>query len=691
MACKDPLRFTFVSSGRYWCQATALWAGLLAFGAPAAATAADAGPPEPGAPPASNHLAPYHLASPDGRIEVTVSGGARLSYDVRFQGKTMLAGATLSLDVDHRRLGIAPQITRVERQSVARQIQPVVRQKAAVLEDKFNELRLVCAGGYVVAFRAYDQGVAYRFETALPKAEVKIYGEEATFAFAGSSDAGVYFPQEESFFSHNERKFQRVRFGSIVPTALASLPAIVETAAGPKIAIAESDIEDYPGLWLRGTGGPALVATFPPYPLEEKALNDRNIKVTRAADYIAVTRGTRTYPWRVLGVAPQDRDLVSSTLVYLLESPSRIADTSWIRPGKVAWDWWNALNLQGVDFQPGVNTQTYEYYIDFAARYGIEYVILDEGWYPFGNLLKTVPAIDMPRILAYAKKKNVGVILWVIWKTFDDQFQPALDQFARWGVKGLKVDFMQRDDQVVMRFYQRVCRELAKRKMLVDFHGGIRPALMTRTWPNLISTEGVQGLEHMKWSNASDPEHNLSLPFTRMFLGPMDYTPGAMLNADRQSFKINFKEPMSLGTRCQQLAMYVVFESPLQMLADSPTHYLREPEAMEFLGPVPSVWDETRVLDGTIGDFIVVARRHGRDWYLGAMTDWTPRSGTVDLSFLGAGTFQMTTYEDGPDAERRASDYRKNTVSVDKTSHVTMKLASGGGWVARIQPKGQTQ
>jgi alpha-glucosidase len=659
-----------------------LLVGLLASAAQAAAPG-DAGPPEGGGAPAA-----YRLLSPDGRIEVTVSGGARLSYDVRFQGKAMLVGATLSLDVDHRRLGVAPRIARAERRSVARQIRPVVRQKAAVIDERFNELRLVCAGGYTVAFRAYDQGVAYRFETALPEAQVKIYGEEAIFAFAGSADAGVYYPREESFFSHNERKFQRVRFGSIAPAALASLPAVIETAAGPKLAIAESDLEDYPGLWLRGTGGPALTATFAPYPLEEKALNDRDVRVTRAADYIAVTRGRRTFPWRVLGVAPQDRDLVSSTLVYLLESPSRVADTSWIRPGKVAWDWWNALNLQGVDFQPGVNNRTYEAYIDFAARYGLEYVILDEGWYPSGNLLKSVPALDMPKLLAYARKKNVGVILWVIWKTLDDQLQPALDQFARWGVKGLKIDFMQRDDQLVMRFYERVCRELAQRKMLVDFHGGIRPALLTRTWPNLLSAEGVQGLEHLKWSNASDPEHNLSLPFTRMFLGPMDYTPGAMLNADRASFKINFKEPMSLGTRCQQLAMYVVFESPLQMLADSPTHYLREPEAMELLGPMPSVWDETRVLDGAIGDFIVVARRRGRDWYVGAMTDWTPRARAIDLSFLGDGQFQMTAYADGPDAAHRASDYRKSTVTVGKTTQVAIQLAPGGGWVARIQLQG---
>ena len=563
-----------------------------------------------------------------------------------------------------------------------------MRQIAAVLTDRYNEHRLECAGGYAVVFRAYDQGVGYRFETALPAQQVKVYGEAAAFNFA--ADAAVYYPKEDSFFSHNERRFLRLRLGELAPAALASLPAVVETAVGPKVAIAESDIEDYPGLWLRGTSGPGLSATFPPYPLKEKRVNDRDIKVEKAADYIAVTRGTRTFPWRVLGIAEKDTDLVASTLVYLMARPSEVKDTSWIHPGKVSWDWWNALGLRGVDFKPGVNTQTYKYFIDFASRAGIEYIILDEGWYKPGNLLKTVPAINMPEILEYARQRHVGIILWVVWKTFDDQFEPALAQFEKWGVKGLKVDFMQRDDQPVMNFYTRVCRELAKRKMLVDFHGGIRAVLLARTWPNLLTNEGVQGMEHLKWSDVSDPEHNVTLPFTRMFLGPMDYTPGAMVNAVKSAFKINFKQPMSMGTRCQQLAMYVVYESPLQMLADTPTNYVSEPEAMEFLGPVPTVWDETRVLDGRIGDYVVVARRKGRDWYVGAMTDWTARELSIDLSFLGtglgAGNFQMTAYEDGPNAERTGSDYRKTTTAVGKTTPLKVKLAPGGGWAARIRP-----
>jgi alpha-glucosidase len=624
------------------------------------------------------------LASPGGRIEVTVAAGARLTYDVRHDGKPLLTDATLALDVDHVKLGVAPQILRVSRQSVDRRILPAVRLKAASLPERYNELRLDCAGGYAVVFRAYDEGVAYRFETALPAAEVKIYGEEATFAFEG--DGAVYFPHEESFFSHNEELFRRRRVGEIPATQLGSLPAIVETAAGPKVAIAESDLEDYAGLWLRGTGSAALAAAFPPYPLEEKATRDRDIKVVRAADYIAITKGTRTFPWRVLGIAATDAELITNPLVYLLQRPSEIADTSWIRPGRVAWDWWNDRNLQGVPFKPGMNTQTYKHFIDFASRYGIEYVILDEGWYKFGNVLEVVPELNMAELLAYARAKNVGIILWVVWKTLADQLEPALALYEKWGVKGLKIDFMQRDDQPVINFYTRVTRELAKRKMLADYHGGQKPALMTRTWPNIMSTEGVKGMEHLKWSKASDPEHNVTLPFTRMFLGPMDYTPGAMLNASRDKFRIVFKRPMSLGTRCHQLAMFVVFESPLQMLADSPTNYAAQPEAMEFLSWVPTVWDETRVLDGRIGDYVIVARRspRGNEWWLGAMTDWTGRELDLDLSFLGHGAWRMTAFEDGPRAAEIATDARKSTRAVDKTTRLKIRLGPGGGWAARI-------
>jgi alpha-glucosidase len=626
--------------------------------------------------------ASYDLRSPDGRIEIKIGTAGQLRYDVVLKGRPVLENCTISLDVEHNKLGVQPKVMDAKPRSSDQIVVPVVRQKFAKIHDQYNELRLNMEGGYAVVFRAYNEGVAYRFETAMPQEKVKIYGEESAFNFP--ANFVVYYPLEESLFSHNERKYLPQHLSEIALGSLATLPAVVDVGEGAKVAIAESDLDSYPGLWLNGTGGNGLAAMFPPYPLKESLTGDRDYKVLENADYIAVTAGTRTFPWRVIGIADRDGDLLTNQIVYLLGKPSLVQDTSWIKPGKVAWDWWNANNVYGVDFKAGINTETYKYYIDFAAKYGLAYIILDEGWYKLGNVLEVVPEINMDELTAYARQKNVGIILWVVWKTLDDQLIPALDQFQKWGVKGIKVDFMQRSDQILVDYYYRVSRECAKRKMLVDFHGDQKPATMTRTWPNLISAEGVRGMEWSKWSADSEPKHNVTLPFTRMFLGPMDYTPGAMRNATKTTFAPIHGQPMALGTRCHQLAMYVVFESPLQMLADSPSNYLREPEIMEFLAPVPTEWDETKVLDGRIAEYVVVARRNGRDWYMGAMTDWTPRNLEIDLSFLPEGNFTMEAYQDGVNADRNASDYKKKTAQVNRTTKLKLALASGGGWAARI-------
>jgi alpha-glucosidase len=629
--------------------------------------------------------ASYDLRSPDKRIEVRIRTAQGVRYDVVLNGRALLQDCSLSLDVDHKVLGHAAKVIAAKEGHNDQMLEPTVRQKFARIRDNYNELRLDLEGGYSVVFRAYNEGVAYRFETSLPAERVKIYGEEANFRF--TANFVVFYPQEDSFFSHNERRYVPQHLAEIAPSFLASLPAVVDVGVGAKVAIAESDVEEYPGLWLLGTGGNGLSGTFPPYPLKEQLFRDRDFKVVESADYIAVTTGKRTFPWRVLGITDRDADLLTNPLVWLLEKPSQVQDTSWIKPGKVAWDWWNDNNVYGVDFKAGINTQTYKYYIDFAAKYGIPYIILDEGWYKLGNVLEVVPEMNIEELVAYGRQKNVGIILWVVWKTLDDQLIPALDQYQKWGVKGIKVDFMQRSDQVLIDYYHRVSRETAKRKMLVDFHGDQKPATMTRTWPNLISTEGVRGLEWSKWSADAEPEHNVTLPFTRMFLGPMDYTPGAMLNATKASFAPLFHRPMGLGTRCHQLAMYVVYESPLQMLADSPSNYLREPEAMEFLAAVPTEWDESKALDGRIGQYVAIARRNGSDWYVGAMNNWTARELEIDFSFLPEGNFQMDAYQDGENADRMASDYKLVKTPVSRTMKLKIKLAPGGGWAARIHPQ----
>ena len=624
----------------------------------------------------------YDLRSPDGRIEVRIRTAGQLRYDLVLKGQAVLENCTLSLDVEHRKLGVEPQVVEAKPTSHDEVLEPVVRQKFAKIRDHYNELRLRMEDGYSVVFRAYNEGAAYRFETSLREDKAKVYGEEAAFNFA--SDFVVYYPQEDSFYSHNERKYLPQHLSEIAPQFIATLPAVVDVGGGAKLAIAESDLDDYPGLWLRGTGGNGLAATFPAYPLQLVQTSDRDYKPVQTADYIAETTGRRTFPWRVIGIADHDADLLTNDIVYLLERPSQFQDTSWIKPGKVAWDWWNDWNIDGVDFRAGINTKTYEYYVDFAAKYAIPYIILDDGWYKLGNLLEVTPELNMQELIDYAKQKNVGIILWASWKTLDDQLIPALDQFQKWGVKGIKVDFMQRSDQLMIDYFYRVCREAAKRHMLVDYHGDQKPAVMMRTWPNLINTEGVRGMEWSKWSAESEPKHNVTLPFTRMFLGPMDYTPGAMRNATRSTFRPINSQPMAMGTRCHQLAMYVVYEAPLQMLSDSPSNYLREPEIMEFLGRVPTQWDDTKVLDAKIAEYVVVARRNGKDWYIGAMGDWTPHALDIDLSFLPDGNFTMEAYQDGVNADRNASDYKKTTTQVNRNTKLKLELASGGGWAARI-------
>ena len=626
----------------------------------------------------------FDLRSPDKRIEVRVRTVPQLRYDVLLNGKALLEDSTLTLNVDHVTLGVNPKVISSKERAYDGLIEPPVRQKFAKIRENYNELRLQMDGNFSVVFRAYNEGAAYRFETTLPQKEVKIYGEEVKFNFAANAIA--YFPQEDSFMSHNERKYLPQHLSEIAPPFLGSMPVVLEAGGGAKVALAESDLEEYPGLWFHGTGGPSLVGTFPHYPLKEKLEGDRNYFVTEAADYIAVTSGTRTFPWRIVGIVDRDADLLTNQIVYLLAKPSQLQDTSWIKPGKVAWDWWNANNVYDVDFKSGVNTQTYKYYIDFAAKYGLQYIILDEGWYKLGNVLEVVPEINMEELTAYAKQKNVGIILWVVWKSLDDQLIPALDLYAKWGIKGIKVDFMQRDDELLINYYHKVSMEAAKRHMLVDFHGGQRQITMTRTWPNMISGEGVRGMEWSKWSADSEPKHNVTLPYTRMFLGPMDYTPGAMRNATKLTFSPIFQQPMALGTRCQQLAMYVVYESPLQMLSDTPSNYIHEPEAMEFLSPIPSVWDDTKALDGKIAEYVVVARKSGNDWYVGAMNDWTAREIEINFSFLPPGEFSISYYEDGPNADRYASDYRLVKTKVSSSTKLKVRMAPGGGWAAHIHP-----
>jgi alpha-glucosidase len=625
----------------------------------------------------------HKVTSPDGNLSITIATDERLTYSISFIGREIIAPSTFSMTLESGpTLGAHPKVKLKDQRNVDETITPVVPEKRSTIRDNYSELSLTFESGWGLDVRAYDDGVAYRFRTSLPE---KLTIADEHFEARFNKDHEVYFPTEESFLTHSERIYEHVPLSSIPTQKMASMPVLVMFEDGPRVAITESDLRDYPGMYLVGTSGTKLRNRFPAYPLEEEQTRDRTVKVVERADWIARTDGKRTFPWRVFVITPDDAGLVESTLVYQLAPSCRLEDTDWIRPGKVAWDWWNAINLHGVDFPSGVNTESYKYYIDFAADHGIEYVILDEGWYELGDLFAINPDMDMDALLAYAEDRGVGLILWVVWKTLDDQFLPAMDQFEKWKVAGLKVDFMQRDDQPIVNYYWKVAEESAKRHFLVDFHGSYKPAGLRRAYPNVLTREGVLGLEHVKWSKQPTPEHNVTLPFIRMLAGPMDYTPGAMLNAQEKNFHHVFDRPMSMGTRTHQLAMYVVFESPLQMLADSPSHYLQEKESLGFLSAVPTVWDETKVLAAKVSDYIAVARRHGNEWYVGAMTDWTARELTLDLSFLGEGEHSAEIFEDGINADRNARDYRRREKTLSRTTELTIHLAPGGGWAARIR------
>ena len=627
----------------------------------------------------------YTLSSPDQKIQTHIKFGDFIEFEVRFGSEIVVEKTWISLNVEENyTLGQVPKVKKPITRSVDQVVVPVVAEKFASIPEKFNELELFCRGNYTIIFRAYNEGVAWRFTTKMLDT-IRVNTEEATINFPKGSS--VWFPEESSFFSHNERYYVHEEIDSMTAGRFCSLPALVETQTGTKVLISESDLQDYPGMWLQTIGTNALNGIFPGVALKENKTSDRDVKVAERAPYLCLTKGTRSYPWRILAIAENDGDLLTNQLTYLLAEPNKIDDISWIKPGKVAWDWWNEWNIYGVDFEAGINTETYKYYIDFASKYGIEYIIMDEGWYELGDLLKVVPDIDMEEILAYAKEKNVGVILWVIWKTLEDQWQEAFDQFERWGVKGLKVDFMQRDDQWMVNYYWRVAEEAAKRKMLVDFHGAYKPSGLRRTYPNVITREGLRGLEQSKWSDLNTPDHNVTLPFIRMVAGPMDYTPGAMVNATKENFRAIYTRAMSMGTRCHQLAMYVVYESPLQMLCDNPSNYLKEPECMEFLSKVPTVWDTTIVLSAKIGEQVALARKHGDHWFIGAMSNWDARNIEIDFSFLGKGKYDIRIWQDGANAHRFASDFKKRTESITKKSKMTINLAPGGGWVGIISKK----
>jgi len=627
------------------------------------------------------------VASPDGATQVSVQVREDLAIGATRHGKAVLLPSRISLELVSRPvLGEQPRIAKTDRRSVKQQVKPVVREKSATILEAYNELRVDFEGDYSLVIRAYDEGIAYRWETRLP-GEITVKNEQVEFQFDPS--ASVYFQHENNFHSHNERPFELQPISAISSEKQGFLP-VLDVLEGTKVLLTEADLLDYPGLWLRGNGNSTLTGVFPAYPLEV-AMDlkwDARGRVTKRADFIAKTRGTRTFPWRVLAIADNDADLLTNQMVYLLGSPLRIEDPSWIKPGLAILDWWGRRSIFGVDFEAGVNTETYKHFIDFCADSGIDYYLLDMSWSSVDDLFDIAEGLDMNAVMAHAHKRGVGIFLWTTWHALDRQMTKALDQFSRWGVKGIKVDFMQRDDQWMVNFYERVAREAAKRKLMIDFHGSYKPTGLRRAYPNILTREGLIEFEFNGWSDLANPEHHTTLPFIRMVTGPMDYIPGTLNNAQKHEYAPIGDRPMGLGTRAHSIGLMVLFESPLQMIPDPPSDYYREPEITHYLAGIPVEWDETRVLHAKVGDYVAMARRNGENWYVGAITDWSARTLEIDFSFLDADRlYEAEIISDGPNSRIRAIDYKlSKAVQLRKGERHSINLAPGGGWVAKIRP-----
>ena len=639
----------------------------------------------------------YSVESPDGRLNVEISSGERLTYSLSLDGDRLVQESEIAMILDDGTLyGGNAKVKKVSRRSVDETFSSSFYKKSSI-ENRFNEMTLKFSD-FSLLVRAYDDGAAYRF-ISHSKHPFKVKDEKAVFSFADGTKAWIaYVSQnketlETQLFNSFESVYAHSDLKDWDKGSLAFLPTLVDAGKGRKVCVMEAELLDYPGMLLyNGDGDSKLEGRFAPRPkeMERGGHNDLQMLVKSREDYIAECKPYAEFPWRILSVSENDAQMADNDMVYRL-SKAPEDDFSWVKPGKVAWEWWNNWNVQGVDFKAGINNDTYKFYIDFAAEYGVEYVILDEGWTEVGkaDLFKVVPEIDVKELVDYAGERGVGIILWAGYNAFAEDMEKVCSHYSALGVKGFKIDFMDRDDQLMVNFHHKAAQVCAKYHMLCDFHGTYKPTGLHRTYPNVINYEGVHGLEQCKWSDPSvldQVTYDVTIPFIRMAAGPMDYTQGAMTNSTRHTFRAINDEPMSQGTRCHQLAEYVIFESPLNMLCDSPVKYRANSDCARFIAGVPTVWDETVALDGKVSEYISIARRSGDVWYVGALTNWTARELYLDLSFLPAGEYEVEIYQDGVNAYKFASDYKKCEMKLPADKKLRAAMASGGGWVARVVP-----
>lgn len=626
----------------------------------------------------------FELKSPSGEVSVTVDIGEQIRYSVYGGGKPLLTDSSLALCLRESTLGDKPHLTGHKASPVNRTFRPVVAFKFEEIRDRCNMLRLDFRGGWAVEFRAYDDGMAYRFVTALGH-DIEVLSEKVAIRFPDDYTAVVQQPG--GFKTAYEEPYSLIETNGWKPgDPMSVLPVLIDTRQGYKLLLSESALSDYPCMFLEGDGANGMKGTFPKVPLAYEESGDRSMRILQEADYIARTKGTRAFPWRYFVIAKDDGQLIENTMTARLAEQQAIADASWIEPGQVSWEFWNAASPYGpdVDFVAGFNTATYKYYIDFAAEYGIPYIIMDEGWARSTRDPYTPnPAVDVHELIRYGREKGVGIILWMTWLVVENHFE-MFEELSKWGVKGVKIDFMDRSDQWMVNYYERVAAEAARHKMVVAFHGSFKPAGLEYKYPNVLAYEGVRGMENM---GGCTPANSVWFPFIRNAVGPMDYTPGAMLSMQPESYCGNRPNAASIGTRAYQMALFVLFETGLQMLADNPTLYYRNDECTRFISRIPVTWDETRALKAVAGKFAVVAKRKGDKWYVGAINGSNEGIELeIPLDFLTPGkNYTMTGFEDGINAFRQAMDYRKTQRRVDSTGKATLKIARNGGWAAVIE------
>ena len=633
----------------------------------------------------------YVLSSPDGTLKVEISAGNELAYQVMHGNDTILSHSNIGLVLENGTIvGKTPRITGERRRKIKDNIEsPFYRFKEFVATG--NELDLKLKGGFGIIFRAYNEGVAYRFYTT-QSSDIIIKEEQAEFNF--KEDYTAYLP-----YTTNDKKPMAMAYQNvydIIPLSkaqpkLAFLPVTVDCGS-VKLTLLESDLEAYPGMFVQSQQGKyGLKGVFAPYPAKTDFYPWRKQEyVTETTDFISRSRGSRSYPWRVLAITEKDTDMPVNNLVYALASPNRIGDTSWIKTGKVAWDWWNDWNLKGVPFKAGINMDTYKYYIDFASRNGLEFIVLDEGWYDpkSGDMLTVIPELDLPELIAYGKSKGVEIVLWTVFNVLDSQLEAACKKYADMGIKGFKVDFLDRDDQTAVEMVYRIAEMTARYKLTLDLHGIYKPTGINRTYPHIINFESVFGMEEVKWTDIKNnmPLYDVTFPYIRMMAGPVDYTPGAMRNATKADWRAMYYTPASMGTRCHQLAAYIVHDSPFTMLCDAPTNYLNEQECVDFIASLPVEVDSTFIASGELGKYIVTVRKKDVNWYIGGMTSWDERDVQLDFSFLPEGmSYTAVLFKDGVNANKQAEDYRKETIRIDKDSRLTLHLASGGGFAMKLE------